>query len=75
MHCDSGCMENSSFRLLAKDGHFVATFTPSLTPEQYADLVQIVTSDADFTKAQLCEKFIALATAWEVRFESDPICD
>jgi hypothetical protein len=67
-------VENSSFRLLARNGPFTVTFTPSLTPEQYADLVQVVTNDSQLTKAELREKFKALATVWEVRFESDLIC-
>jgi hypothetical protein len=68
-------VEHTSIRLIAKDGPFTVTFRPSLTPEQYADLNQVVSTGAEHTKARFCEKFKAMATVWEVQFESDGACD
>jgi hypothetical protein len=71
---NSSGMENTSLRLLALDGLFTVTFTPSLSPVQYAELVEVVTR-GNLPKKSFCEQFAALALAWGVEFSSDGHCD
>jgi hypothetical protein len=66
-------MENTSLKLLALDGPFTVTFKPSLTPEQYADLAQVVSLE-NKTIAGYCEQIAMLAKVWGVEFSSDPDC-
>jgi hypothetical protein len=63
-------MDQTCFRLLARDGAFTVIFVPALSAEQYAELREVVSRDLR-SKAEYRQLCQTLAQRWGVRFESD----
>lgn len=62
-------MSKTTLRILMADGAMLATFTPTLSPEQYAELHSLVESPA--TKEELRRDIERAAKLWGVKVELD----
>lgn len=62
-------MSKTTLRILMADGAMVATFFPTLTPEQYAELHALVESPT--TKEELRRAIERAAKLWGVKVELD----
>ena len=66
---ESRALRETELQLLMHDGPVRLAFHPLLTPEQYAELVEIV--DASATKAELLLKIQGAANRWQREFDFD----
>jgi len=58
-------MQSSSLNVLCTDGAVHVTFSPALTPEQYAELLEMVRGDC--TIADLRARLQNVSQIWQVQ--------